>query len=238
MVLLFAVPAAARQQPAQQPSPVTYGYTVFVGGTVVGREDVTVEATAAGVTITGKGRLSGSLDIVMRRAEVRYGADWTPETLELEATVNGGDTVLQTTFSGRTAVTRGVDGGQRVAETTDVPARIVILPNVFFGSYEALTRRLASASPDQEFAAFLGAGRQGALRLASVSTERMQIGTSMFDVRRYVLTFTNPRGTSILNLFADENHSLLRVNIPAQGLDVMREDVASSTARTLVYSKP
>lgn len=236
VVLLFAVPAAARQQPAQQPSPVTHGYTVFVGGTVVGREDVTVEVTADGVTITGKGRLSGSLDIVMRRAEVRYRADWTPETLEIEATVNGGDTVLQTTFSGQTAVTRGVDGGQRVAETTDVPARIVILPNVFFGSYEALTRRLASASPDQEFAAFLGAGRQGALRLASVSTERMQIGTSMFDVRRYVLTFTNPRGTSVLNLFADENHSLLRVNIPAQGLDVIREDLASSTARTLVYS--
>ena len=78
VVLLFAVPAAARQQPAQQPSPVTHGYTVFVGGTVVGREDVTVEATADGVTITGKGRLSGSLDIVMRRAEVRYRADWTP----------------------------------------------------------------------------------------------------------------------------------------------------------------
>ena len=203
---------------------------------MVGREDVTVEATADGVTITGKGRLSGSLDIVMRRAEVRYRADWTPETLELEATVNGGDTVLQTTFNGDTALTRGVDGGQKIAQSDVVPARMVILPRVFFGSYEALTRRLAGAAPDEEFAAFLGAGTQGALRLASVSTERMQIGTSTFDVRRYVLTFTGPRGTSLLNLFADENHSFLRVNIPAQSLDVMREDLASSTARTLVYS--
>ena len=66
----------------------------------------------------------------------------------------------------------------------------------------------------------------------------MQIGTSTFNVRRYALSFTNPRGTSVLNLYANENGSLLRVSIPAQGLDVMREDLASSTARTLVYSNP
>jgi uncharacterized protein len=233
-MLLLAAPAAA----GQQPSSTTYGYTVFVGGTVVGREDVTVQATADGITITGKGRLSGSLDIVMRRAEVRYRADWTPEIFELEATVNGGDTVLQTTFNGQTAVTQGVDGGQKIAQTNPVPAQILILPNVFFGSYEALSRRLAAAVAGQEFPAFLGTGTLGALRLTTAGIERMQVGTSTFSVRRYALSFTNPRGTSLVNLYADENGSLLRVNIPAQGLDVMREDLASSTARTLVYSNP
>ena len=233
-LLLLAVPAAA----GQQPSSTTHGYTVFVGGTVVGREDVTVQATPGGLTITGKGRLSGSLDIVMRRAEVRYRADWTPEAFELEATVNGGDTVLKTTFNGQDAVTEGVDGGRKIAQTNAVPAQILILPNVFFGSFEALSRRLASASPGQEFPAFLGAGTLGALRLTTAGTERMQVGTSTFNVRRYALSFTNPRGTSVLDLYADDNGSLLRVSIPAQGLDVMREDLASSTARTLVYSNP
>ena len=245
-MLLLAVPAAARQQPAPQPSPqlaqqpssTTYGYTVFAGGTVVGREDVTVQATADGITITGKGRLSGSLDIVMKRAEVRYRADWTPELFDLEATVNGGDTALTTTFSGQTASTQGVDGGQKIAQTNPVPAQVLILPNVFFGSYEALTRRLAGAVAGAEFPAFLGTGSLGALRLTSVGTERMQSGTSTFNVRRYVLSFTNQRGTSVLNLYGDERGSLLRVNIPSQGLDVMREDLASSTARTLVYSNP
>ena len=238
VMLLLAGPAAARQQPSQQPASTTHGYTVFVGGTVVGHENVTVEATANGITIAGKGRLSGSLDIVMRRVEVRYRADWTPEVFELEATVNGGDTVLQTIFSGQNAVTTGVDGGQRIAQTNVVPSQVLILPNVFFGSYEALTRQLGGAVAGQEFPAFLGAGSQGALRLTSAGTERMQIGTSTFDVRRYVLSFANSRGTSVLNLYADENGSLLRVNIPAQGIDVMREDLAASTARTLVYSNP
>ena len=236
--MLLAVSTVTGQQPAQQPASTTYRYTIFVGGTVAGSEDVTVQATGAGLTITGKGRLSGSADIVMRRAEVRYRADWTPEIFELEASVNGGDTRLQTTFNGQTAVTQGIDGGQKISQTNTVPPQVLVLPNVFFGTFEALTRRLMTALPGQEFAAFLGAGALGALRLSSASTERVQVGTSIFNARRYSMTFTNPRGTMALNLYADENGTLLRVNLPAQTIDVVREDLASSTSRTLVYSNP
>ena len=151
----------------------------------------------------------------MRRAEVRYRADWTPEVFELEATVNGGDTQLQTTFDGQEAVTQGIDGGQKISQKNFLPAsRILVLPNVFFGTFEALTRRLIGAAPGQEFPAFLGAGALGTLRLVSASTERMQVGTSIFNARRYEMTFTNPRGTTAVNLYADETGTLLRVNLP------------------------
>ena len=234
LALLTASSAAAQQQ-----APTTYRYTVFVGGTVAGSEDVTVQATPAGLIITGKGRLSGSSDIVMRRAEVRYRPDWTPEFFELEATVNGGDTQLKTTFDGQEANTQGVDGGQKISQTNYLPAsRILVLPNVFFGTFEALTRRLIGTQPGQEFPAFLGAGALGTLRLVSASTERMQVGTSIFNARRYAMTFTNPRGATTVNLYADENGTLLRVNLPTPMIDVLREDLASSTARTLVYSNP
>jgi pimeloyl-ACP methyl ester carboxylesterase len=230
---------AASSSAAQQQASTTHRYTVFVGGTVAGSEDVTVQATAAGLTISGKGRLSGSSDIVMRRAEVRYRADWTPEVFELEATVNGGDTQLQTTFDGQEAVTQGIDGGQKISQKNFLPAsRVLVLPNVFFGTFEALTRRLIGTTPGQEFPAFLGAGALGTLRLVSASTERMQVGTSVFNARRYEMTFTNPRGTTPVNLYADESGTLLRVNLPAPMIDVLREDLASSTARTLVYSNP
>lgn len=235
VIAAWASQAVAAQQP---PASTTYGYTVFVGGTVAGREDVTVHTAADGITITGKGRLSGTLDIVMRRAEVRYRSDWTPEIYELEALVNGGDTVLQTTFSGATAVTTGIDAGERVAQTDTVPPQALVLPNVFFGSYEALARRLTAAAGAQEFSAFIGAGRQATLRLAGAGTERMQIGTSTFTVRRYALSFAGPRGVSIINIYADENGTLLRVTIPAQAVDVMRDDLASATSRTVVYSNP
>ena len=230
--LLVLAPQAAG---GQEPAPTSHGFTIFAGGNVVGREEVTVQSTDDGVTISASGRISGSLDIVIDRAEVRYRTDWTPEAFEIEATVNGGSTALYTTFDGETAFTKGVDGGEQT-EQSDVFAGSLVLPNVFFGAYEALTRQLASAVAGQEFSVFLGAGTLGALQLTGSGTERIQIGTTTFGVQRYALSYTNPRGTSVVNLYADESGSLLRVNIPSMSLDFMREDLAASTSRAVVYS--
>ena len=81
-------------------------------------------------------------------------------------------------------------------------------------------------------------GSHIALRLVSVGTERMQSGTSTFTVRRYTLAIPSPFGATLMNLYADESGSLLRIHVPARSLDVMRDDLASSTARTVVYSNP
>ena len=233
--ILALAPSAAG---GQEPAPTSHGYTIFAGGNVVGREELTVRRTADGTTISASGRISGSLDIVINRAEVRYRPDWTPEAFEIEATVNGGNTALYTTFDGETAFTKGVDGGERIEQTDVVPARSLVLPNVFFGAYEALARQLAGAVAGQEFSVFIGKGTLGTLQLTDSGTERVQIGTSSFGVRRYSLSYTNPRGTSVVHLYADDDGSLLRVNIPDMSLDFMREDLASSTSRALVYSNP
>ncbi|MDA1183663.1 MAG: alpha/beta hydrolase [Acidobacteria bacterium] len=218
--------------------PTSRGYTIFAGGNVVGREAVTVQQTADGTTISATGRISGSLDIVIDRAEVRYRADWTPEAFEIEATVNGGSTALYTTFDGETAFTKGLDGGERIEQTDDISAGSLVLPNVFFGAYEALARQLAGAADGQEFPVYLGRGSQGAMQVTSAGEEQIQIGAATLSVRRTSLSYTNPRGTSVVHLYADEDGSLLRVSIPDMSLDFMREDLASSTSRAVVYSNP
>jgi len=242
VLLLLAAPVAAVQpQAPSAPQPVSRtsrGYTVFLAGAVVGREDVTVESTADGIVITGQGRLSGSQDVVIRRVEVRYGRDWTPSSYELEASVNGGEAGLVTSFSNGAAVTKGVDGGQPIDQTDKVAPRVVVLPNVFFGAYEALTRRLAATSTEKEFPAFIGPSALGLLRVTNASVEQMQIGTATFNIRRYELSFAGPRGMVVVNVYTDDAGSLLRVNIPAQRVDVMRDDLASATSRTVVYSNP
>jgi len=222
----------------QEPEPTSHGYTIFAGGNVVGREALTVRQTPDGITISATGRISGSLDVVIDRAEVRYRPDWTPETFEIEATVNGGSTALYTTFDGETAFTRGVDGGEQIEQTDAIPAGSVVLPNVFFGAYEALARQLASAADGQEFPVYVGTGSQGAMQVTSTGEERIQIGATTFGVRRTSLSYTSPRGTTAVHIYADEDGSLLRVNIPDMSLDFMREDLASSTSRALVYSNP
>lgn len=246
MWLLLAAPLegvrGVRLQPdqagQQAPGSTTRGYTVFVGGAVAGREEVTVLSTVDGIDIIGKGRLTGSQDIVINRAEVRYRRDWTPEVYELEASVNGGDTLLYTSFAGTTAVTKGLDAGQKVAHTEMVPAQAIVLPNVFFGAYEALTRRLTSSTPGQDLPVFVGFGAQGMMRLLQSAAELVQIGTSTLNVRRYALAYTAPRGATMVHVYADEAGSLLRVTIPAQRVDIMRDDLASATSRTVVYSNP
>ena len=66
----------------------------------------------------------------------------------------------------------------------------------------------------------------------------MQVGTSAFNVRRYGLAFTGPRGQVPMIVYADEGGSLVRVSIPGQGVEVMRDDLASPLARTSVHSNP
>jgi pimeloyl-ACP methyl ester carboxylesterase len=235
MCLLPAAPLGA--QPASTSS--TRAYTVFVGGAVAGREEITVLSTPDGLDVIGKGRLSGSQEIVINRAEVRYRPDWTPQAYELEATVNGGDTLLYTSFTDDTAVTKGVDAGDQVAHTEKVPPQAMVLPNVFFGAYEGLTRRLAAgAAPNQELPVFVGFGAQGSMRLLSAVAETVQLGTATLNVRRYALAYTMPRGAAIVHVYADAAGALLRVSIPAQRVDLMRDDIAASTSRTVVYSNP
>ena len=242
LLLLLAAPVTAEQaQSPAAPQPVartSRGYTVFLAGAVVGREDVTVESTAEGTVIAGQGRLSGSQDVVIRRVEVRYSRDWTPTAYELEATVNGGDTGLVTSFANGAAITKGVDGGQRVDQTDKVAARAVVLPTVFFGSYEALTRRLVATQTEKEFPTFVGPAALGVMRITNASVEQMQIGTATLNIRRYELAYAAPRGVVVVNVYTDDTGSLLRVNIPAQRVDVMRDDLASATSRTVVYSNP
>ena len=116
----------------------------------------------------------------------------------------------------------------------------VLLPNVLFGSHAVLARRLAGAAPGAEFRAFVGpgAGAQVAFRLRTEMTEQMQFGTSTFDVHHYELVFDNAGAPLEIDLYADNVGGLVRVDVPAQGLQVVRDNIAGSISRTHITSNP
>ena len=89
---------------------------------------------------------------------------------------------------------------------------------------------------EKEFPTFVGPAAQGLLRLTNASVEQMQIGTATFNIRRYEFLYAGPRGMAAVNVYTDDTGSLLRVNIPAQRVDVMRDDLSSSTSRTILFS--
>ena len=96
-----ATPAAAEQAAAQPASATAKptGYAIFLRGTPVGREELTVREDATGTTIIVQGRLAAPLNVVTRRAEMKYAADGTPQQFSLEATANGADVMVRTSFA-------------------------------------------------------------------------------------------------------------------------------------------
>jgi pimeloyl-ACP methyl ester carboxylesterase len=237
LVALSGVAPAAAQQ-AGAPAPST-AYTVFLRGTPIGREDVTVREDDGGLTISSSSRFGMPVNVTVRNAEIRYRKDWTPEYLVIDATVQGLETNTRTSFLDTTALTDGILRGQRVSHTDVGSTRPFVLPNVAYGSYAAIGRRLTAADIGSVQGAFVvPMSNEAAFRVDAITNERMQIGTDVIDVRLYTLAFANPAGPLLVNVYADTRGGLLRLTVPAEGIDVVRDDLAASTSRTMIFSNP
>ena len=235
LALTLAAPAAAQQAPA---TAKPTGYTVFLRGTAVGREEVTVREDATGTTITVQGRLGAPLNVVTRRAEMKYTADDTPERFTLDGSANGADVSVRTSFVNGTAQTEGNQGTAKIATSHQLSPKAVVLPNGVFSLYAALADRLSRVTAGAELKAYILPLAEIGVRVVSDQPERIQVGTSFLDVQRYDLLFGNPGGDLAVSLTAGDGGRLIRLSIPAQAIEVVREDVASPTSRTQVISNP
>lgn len=224
---------------AQQATPKATGYTVFLRGTPIGHEDVIVRTDATGTTITAEGRASLPENTTIRKAEVRYSRDWTPETFVLDASISGGPVTARSSFANGLARTEGVQAGTAFTREHPVAAQtIVLMPSSFFGAWEALTRRVTSLSDPVELRAYVVPQAELGIKVNSVAAERMQIAGAFYDVRRYEMVLQSPAGDMPASITATSDGALVRLSIPAQALDVVRDDVASSTSRTQIYTNP
>ena len=243
LALTLAAPAAldgVRVEAAQQ-APATAkptGYTIFLRGTAVGREEVTVREDATGTTIIVQGRLGAPLNVVTRRAEMKYTADGTPERFTLDGSANGADVSVRTSFVNGTAQSEGNQGTAKIATSHQFSPQAVVLPNGVFSLYAALADRLSRVTAGAELKAYILPLAEIGVRVVSDRPERIQVGTAFLDVQRYDLLFSNPGGDLAVSLTAGDGGRLIRLSIPAQAIEVVREDVASPTSRTQVISNP
>jgi uncharacterized protein len=235
LVAILGTGAAAQQTP----SPGTTGYTVFLRGSPIGHEDVTVRTDATGISITSESRASLPEPTTIRRAEARYSSDWTTESFTLEASVGGGEVTARSVFRDGVVRTEGVQSGTAYTRQHNAGAQaVVLMPNAFFGGWEAITRRVTSIDGPMELRAYVVPQAELGLRVVSVANERMQVGSAFFDVRRYDVVLQTGTGDLFASITATTAGALVRMSIPAQALDVVRDDVASSTSRTQIYSNP
>ena len=211
-------------------------YVIFLTGQPVGREEVTVTREPDGWVLRGSSRVSPPIATTVRRVEVHYDANWRPRSLSLEGAIQDKEVGLETTFADGKATNLLKEDDATTERIDDVSADAVVLPNVFFGSYAALAARLVDATPGTEIKAYIAPQAEIPIVVVAVADERIDTPKRAFTAKRFTLTFRNPSGELTTNLWIEPNGRFVRLSVPAQTLEIARDDVASAASRMSAFS--
>ncbi|OLD20033.1 MAG: hypothetical protein AUJ01_04880 [Acidobacteria bacterium 13_1_40CM_3_65_5] len=239
---MAAAPLAAFAQiipapPLQEAGGSTY--RIFVRGAPIGAEQVAVTRTADGWTIVSSGRLGAPFDVVGRRVQVRYTPDWHPVELSFDATVRGQHQTVHTIVEGTIAKSEINVGGQATQKSDTIAAdAVLVLPNSFFGPYEALAARLRTATSGATVPVYTVPQGSFSVRAGDSATEQIQTAAGVVATRRTHITLMLPAAALDGDVWTDHTGRLVRISLPAQSVEFVREDIASVSSRTVPISRP
>ncbi len=237
-VLLAAGPAFAQTPAAPEPATGDAEFTVAVRGVPVGREHVTLSRGSSGWIITSSGTLGAPIDLRITRFELKYAPDWQPLELKIEAILKNSPIALASSFALTTAINEVTQNGVTGSKSDQITARTIVLPDNFFAGYEALAARLSTAAVDSELPVYLVPRGEIKMKVRSVSAQTLAGPAGSIPVRKFEVTFgysPNPVDASIT---VDNHARLVRVDLPAIGLQVIREDAASVAVRPEAVRNP
>lgn len=234
MPVAACVAATARAQTSESFSA---NYTVFQRAVPIGSEQVTVDRSAGGWTITSSSRMGAPIDILGRLIEVKYTADWKPLELNVDATIQGQSTIDRLRVTGTSATVEAVRGGATTTNSVTIPADALLLPSPFWGPFEALAQRLKTAAAGATFPALAGTAGIVEIQVGTSSDEAIQIPGRLIQAHVTHVKLAVQGSSLDVDVVGDENGHLLRLSIPAQSLEIVREDAASVAARRVVISR-
>jgi len=239
LVLALARPLAAQGVTPPVPRQDIAGaqsYVVFVAGRPVGREEVAVTRLAEGWVLRGSSRIGPPLGTSVRQVEMHYDGNWRARSLSLEGAIQDREVGLETTFAEGKATNVVKDGTESTEKIDTIAADAIVLPNIFFGSNAALAARLVGATVGSEFKVYVAPQAEIPVVVAAVADERIETPRRTFRATRYTLTFKNPNGELTASLWAEPSGAFVRLSVPAQTLEIARDDVASAASRMAAFS--
>jgi len=232
LVLCCAAAGALAAAPADAQQAGTSRLIVFIQGTRLGDLESTVQRTTEGWTISSTGRLSPPLDLLTRRMVVRYGPDWAPLGMDIEAVSRGAATSFRTTVNGTIATTDVTERGQTIPKTDTISPRALLLPNLYFASFEALALQLSTMTGDSaRFRGYIVPQGEIPVDARRLESETIETPHASLRVRRFAVLFANLGRPLDTEVWIDDEGRLLRFSVVAQGLVVVREDVSSVSTR-------
>jgi uncharacterized protein len=231
--------AGAQQAPPPLPRAAasTSTFLIFVRSTQVGVEQIAVTRTTEGWNILSTGRIAPPVDIVARRLEVRYTADWQPIEFTIDASVRNQVQYIHTIFDSTTAKNDITVSGQTTPKSDPIEPGSIVLPSGLFSPYEALAARLRTAAPGTTLPVYILPQAALTLTVVDSTTEQIQTSVRLIAARRTHAMISTANTPLDLNIWGDENGRLLRLTVPAQNLDIVRDDIASVASRQVVVSR-
>lgn len=233
--IILAVVAASPA--AGQEATGTATFRVFLRGSPVGTEEATVRSTPEGWEISGKGRLGAPLNLTTRQLTLRYTREWHPISLHIDAVTGGTALLLETTFADGLASSEITRAGATTRKQDQIAPSAIVLPNLFFSSYEALALQLASIPVGSQVRTYIAPQAEVVMKHTARSSRKVETASRVIDVRTHSVTFMNPGGPLEAIIWTDEAGRLLKFEVAAQQLSVLREDVASVSARALAVTR-
>jgi hypothetical protein len=243
-VCAVAVPVRTAAQlvpapPLQEANATTFA--IFLRGAPIGSEQISVTRIADGWTISSTGRMAPPVDVVARRVQVRYTSDWRPLEFSFDGTARTQPQSIHTVVEGATARS-DITAGEKTAQKTDAidPASLLLATSSFFGPYEALAVRVRGASAGTVIPAYAeGPMVPFTITVGDSFGEQIQTTSRLVATRRTHLVMQLPSIALDADVWIeDDTARMVRFSIPAQSLEVVREDIAAVSSRTVTISRP
>jgi pimeloyl-ACP methyl ester carboxylesterase len=222
-----AAPALRAQAPAPQLAEGDSDFTVFVNGNAAGRELVRIARSGSTWIVSSTGTAGQGAAPAKTRFEVKYSPDLHPIESRLEMIQGQRSLIVATSYGGTTAINEISQNGTTNSKTDQVSARTIVLPNNFYASYEVLAARLGSATPGADLPAYIAPQAEIRINVKAVSEATIEGPAGPIAIRRYDLAFQNPGGALAAEITIDDRARLVRLEIPAVGLAVVRSDLAT-----------
>jgi pimeloyl-ACP methyl ester carboxylesterase len=235
--VLAAAPVLA-QPPAATPATGQATFDILVRGQQIGRQTASVARDASGWVITSGGRIEAPIDLTITRFEMKYSPDWQPLELNIAAIQQKSSVAVSTSFTTTTAINEITQQGKTVSKEDQISARAIVLPNNFWGAYEALAARLSRSQVGAVLPVYVAPSAQVKLTVNAIAPQTLTGGGITIKARKFEVTIANVGANVPASVIVDEHARLVRFEIPAAGLVVVRDDAASVAVRTQTARNP
>jgi hypothetical protein len=222
-VFLATALLAAAVATASAQTPWRASFRVLERGVSVGGVDVSLSRDGEGWRIRSTGRADGTVNVAVRQFDAVYTENWEARFLTVEWIAARESTIVHVAVGRATAHTDLVTEQEANWRSHSVSPDTIFLPEHAYGAFAAIAARLHASGRRREIPLLVAP--EGELRALVGAAESLTVETRAGPLRvaRHTLSIVGavPRPIHVW----EPGGELVRVDVPAHRLTVVREDV-------------